>query len=75
MLDKLVAAQVQTSQQLWDHFTQAVRQTQIRAAVVEGNSRVKPVICIPKMTMDDNPETFLHTFKHSAGAVDWPEEQ
>lgn len=73
MLDQLMAAQVQTNQRLWDNVTQAVRSAPAGAEEGGGDSTRHPMICIPKMTTEDDPETFLNSFECSAWAAGWPE--
>lgn len=71
MLDQLVVAQAQTSQYLWDHLMQTVR----TAPGMGGKTPGKPASCIPKMTAEDDPETFLNSFVWSAQAAGWPEDK
>lgn len=56
MLEQLVAAQAQMSQQLWAIIMQAL--TPMELAIGSGKSLGKPAICIPKMTSKDDPEVF-----------------
>lgn len=75
MLDQLMAAQVQTSQQLWDHGTQVVRPALSGTAAEGSDSNGCPTICMPKVTPKDGPETFLNSFKLSAWVLEWLENQ
>lgn len=75
MLDQLLATWAQTCQQLGNDLTQAVQQTQVRAAFGEDKGKGRPAIRIPKMTTDDDQEAFSNTLERSARAASWPEEQ
>lgn len=70
-----MAAQVQTSQQLLDHVTQVVNPAPARVIAVGSESMRHPAVHIPKMTMEDHPEIFLHSFELSAREVWWPKNQ
>lgn len=76
MLDQLVAIQAQTSQQVWDHITQA-GQTALTGMTTTGagESQGKPAIRITKMIADDNYKAFLNSFESSAWAAGWSENQ
>lgn len=72
MLDHLITAKAQMSQQLSDHLTQAV-QGKLKKANVEGKGR--RTICILKMTTDSDPEASLYTFERSERAAEWPQKR
>lgn len=73
MLNQFMVAQVQTSQQLRDQVTQVVKPP-IRGSKGRGSTG-HPIIHIPKITYDDDPEAFLNVFEWSAHVVGRPKKQ
>lgn len=69
MLDQLGTAHAQMNQHLWDHLIQVVRQTNLGTAPGGAEGKGRPMVRIPKMTMENDPEAFLNT-KTSARAPD-----
>lgn len=76
MLDHLMAAQPQTSQQLWQSVMQAMWTTSTGATTVVGcKTPGNPAILIPKMTVNNDPEAFLNLFEHLVQVASWLENQ